>query len=128
MQELGCWALHNVAVSTGACQAMVASRLAPYPHSFVLPVIDCTCLGWLWAEARLTIAARGGIERVVAAMAAHVEISGVQRHGCGVLRNVASDDAGAWVAAVASLLLRVPWLSQRAWADYLRNGGVCVGW
>ena len=42
-----------------------------------------------------TIAAAGGIERVVAAMGAHVGHPGVQEAGCGALWNLVVGNTGA---------------------------------
>jgi hypothetical protein len=36
------------------------------------------------------VAAKGGIEAVVAAMRAHVGVAAVQEQGCGALENIAS--------------------------------------
>jgi hypothetical protein len=43
------------------------------------------------AENKERIAAAGGIDRVVQAMAAHVGVAGVQEQGCGALRNLAAN-------------------------------------
>ena len=42
-----------------------------------------------FTENHVAIAAAGGIERVVSAMAGHARSVGVQESGCGVLRNLA---------------------------------------
>ena len=44
------------------------------------------------SEYNVAITAAGGIERVVAAMAAHAGSAGVQECGCGVLRSLAVND------------------------------------
>ena len=56
----------------------------------------------------MTITARGGLERVVAAMASLVTNADVQRHGCGVLRNVASADPGAFATSATLRLGMAP--------------------
>ena len=85
----------------------VAWRRAP--HSFeCVRVYEAVCMtarvhvfrvgGWhvcvCGPENQVTIAAAGGIERVVAAMAGHAGSAGVQEAGCGALWNL-SVNAGA---------------------------------
>ena len=54
---------------------------------FVSAVGMCACV-W-FTENKVAIAAAGGIERVVSAMAGHAGSAGVQEHGCAALWNLA---------------------------------------
>ena len=47
-----------------------------------------------WPENCVAIAAAGGIERVVSAMAGHAGSAGVQESGCDALWNLAARHAG----------------------------------
>ena len=79
VQEDGCWALANIA----SCE------------SFGLYLIRWN------APTRVAIAAKGGIEAVVRAMAAHESSEGVQRAGCAALKNFAAYNDGNKVAIAA---------------------------
>ena len=48
--------------------------------------------------------AAGGVERIIAAMAAHIQSEAVQEYGCSALMNLASSSAAriSMVAAIAS--------------------------
>ena len=56
----------------------------------------CACIcGHVWvcgAENKVAIAAAGGIERVVSAMARHAGSAGVQEYGCDALWDLAVND------------------------------------
>ena len=79
-----------VAQSTDPIHDDTAACAAPHE---VWSFNNVVALMGMAAGNRVRIAEAGGIERVVAAMASHVKHSGVQKHGCGALRSLASGNA-----------------------------------
>ena len=71
----------------------------------------CLCLWWacvrVWFTGnQVAIAAAGGIERVLSAMADHAGSAGVQDYGCGALWNLAVNAGTSWRVAVVSCVSR----------------------
>ena len=85
----------------------------------VFAVGMCVCV-W-FTENQVAIAAAGGIERVVSAMAGHAGSAGVQERGCGALWSLAVN-AGTWLWYMVCGI-GVECVAEWAWRD-----AQCGGW
>jgi len=105
VQQAGCWALQNSALTAenrvaipakGGLEAVVRA-MGAHGSSAGVQQAGCSALMNLAArnaENKVAIAAKGGIEAVVEAMKVHDSSAEVQEAGCWALENIASWGSG----------------------------------